>query len=649
MNLSVLDLPCADAGDKKLSIESAILRAADCAGLSEASPLARFASLRFQLALVRRALRGPATLEEWKARWRAGRFEKKAVGEYIEEWKDRFQLFDPKHPFMQEAALRGEEEKPAAYLASNLPADTNIAHFMHAYDASAGLGPAALAKGLLGLPVFATAGGRGIPAGINDAPPVYFFPLGPDHFQTLMLNLPIAPALEKDAPVWEGKRTSSGPIGFCEGLTWNPRRVLLGSLDEGVCALSGESAPGVVRRMVYQAGRSRSQERERPWLDPHVRVQTVKKPLPLRPPNPQASPDRFESFWRAQVMAILDAFEPDAETPPALCQLAGLLRDGVIKMTTVRIEVVALHSDGKAKLFCATNKLWTFPTPLLLEKEKRDAARALLSKLESRVNDNGRDHPGLAWKAAHHIHAREMERGAKAEKQKRLEDPLKAARAEAVPQIEAAAERVFLAWLENPRAPGEWVETELAGEANVETGTQKGGGDHRSRDDERDAQCEFVRAVANLTEADKWRFRGMLGRNPCSDVHAGHVFTEIFWPVRQKFKAHLDRESCWLVATLFAFNELPGGGRSGLDIGAAMARIRAWGYRGEHERKRAERRFQEMLRMERGQLALPLAELVRFLRKRAVAVDWERLLADLTAWNDAGQPVQRRWARQAGA
>ena len=477
---------------------------------------------------------------------------------------------------------------------------------------------------MLALSVFATAGGRGIPAGINDAPPVYFFPVGENQFQTLLLNLPFAAVLENDAPVWEGNRTSSGPIGFCEGITWMPRQILLGPLEPGACTLTGNAKHGIVRRMIYQAGRSRTQERDRAWLDPHVRIQTdKKKALPLRPPNPQGSPDRFESFWRTQVLSILDAFEPDAQTPPALCQLASLLRDNVIKMDTVRIEIVALHSDGKAKLFGATNKLWAFPTPTLLEKEKRDAMRVILSELDTHVER-------MVWRAAKH----------------RYDSVTIGRKASLRAQFESAAERIFLRWLGDPMPLGEWIQSELDCAVNGAFSSSKKTGE---LSESSEAQCAFISQLFVLSAGDKTRLRAMLGRNPCWDVQAGDLFTGIFWPLRQKKLGRLERESCWIVATLFAFNELPGGERAGMDIGAVTGHVKSWGFRNDHEKKRAERRFKNLLQMDRAQLALPLAVLIRILRKRNVPVDWTRLLTDLTEWNAEGKPVQARWKHQAGS
>ena len=131
MSLSILELECRTANDK-FSMASALFNAADYSGLDEASPVYRFAIQRFQLAILRRALRGPETMGEWKAIWKTGCFDNKAITDYLKKWIGRFDLFDSKTPFLQSAALRGEDEKPSAYLASTLSADTNIAHFAHA-------------------------------------------------------------------------------------------------------------------------------------------------------------------------------------------------------------------------------------------------------------------------------------------------------------------------------------------------------------------------------------------------------------------------------------------------------------------------------------------------------------------------------------
>jgi CRISPR system Cascade subunit CasA len=102
-------LPCeTPAGERiELGIRTVLHRAHELAALHDESPLVTAVLHRLLLAILDRALQ-PKTRDDWLALWRAERLPAAEIDAYLEKWKERFDLFHPKRPFMQVAGL---EEK----------------------------------------------------------------------------------------------------------------------------------------------------------------------------------------------------------------------------------------------------------------------------------------------------------------------------------------------------------------------------------------------------------------------------------------------------------------------------------------------------------------------------------------------------------
>lgn len=78
--------------------------------------------------------------------WDANRLDTDAAGTYLHEWEDRFDLFDPTHPFMQDPDLRVKIPKPARTLT---PWDRDRGQFGPALDRRDTIPAADAAVGLL--------------------------------------------------------------------------------------------------------------------------------------------------------------------------------------------------------------------------------------------------------------------------------------------------------------------------------------------------------------------------------------------------------------------------------------------------------------------------------------------------------------------
>src|SRR5262249_5565710 len=161
--------------------------------------------------------------------------------------RDRFDLFDPRHPFYQTADPGDAEPVSVAYLAMQLPKADRAAWFVHAHEDQHALCPACCARQLATLPPLAFAGGStppqrgkgarvGYKAGLNGANALYVLLHGETLFQTLLWNYALPPARPPqaddaaDRPAWAGDGTVGrgaevARVGYVRSLTWQPRRV----------------------------------------------------------------------------------------------------------------------------------------------------------------------------------------------------------------------------------------------------------------------------------------------------------------------------------------------------------------------------------------------------------------------------------------
>src|SRR5690606_34588907 len=177
------------------------------------------------------------------------------ITDYLGEFRDRFDLLHPEHPFYQVADLRAEKKQIYGLerLIGDVPAGLPFLT-TRAGSGMESISPAEAARWLVHCQAYDTSGiktgavgdprvkgGRGYPIGTGSVGS-----LGGDHLEgvtmreTLLLNLvPIAPgwqhADERDLPVWErAPQTAAeepdatrGPYGLLSLYTWQSRRIRL--------------------------------------------------------------------------------------------------------------------------------------------------------------------------------------------------------------------------------------------------------------------------------------------------------------------------------------------------------------------------------------------------------------------------------------
>lgn len=200
----------------EVSLTDALLHAGDYAALAETSPPNLIALYRVLLAVTHRAL--ITHHGTWKDTDRAGWFRKglpeAPIRAYLEQWRERFWLFHPQHPFMQVAALAEAEEtkeklKPWTQIALEGANGNTPVMFDHSLDDSPTAIPVALAcRNLLGFLQFTPGGLVKIFRDADKAGPLAntaaVMPSGQTLAETLLVGLhPWNAKAMDDQPAWE--------------------------------------------------------------------------------------------------------------------------------------------------------------------------------------------------------------------------------------------------------------------------------------------------------------------------------------------------------------------------------------------------------------------------------------------------------------
>ncbi|MEV4135498.1 type I-E CRISPR-associated protein Cse1/CasA [Dactylosporangium sp. NPDC049742] len=315
-------------------------------------PTQNFALLRLALAVLHRATDGPPGESAWRGLWQDPQLPLADITDYLEAFRDRFDLLHPTHPFYQVADLRAGNDRafglerliadvpngepyltartgPA--LQSTPPADAArwLVH-CQAFD------PSGIKTGAVGDP--RVKGGRGYPLGVASVGALGGVYLeGATLRETLLLNLvPVAPgwrsANEQDLPVWEREphtaveepTATRGPYGVLGLYTWQSRRIrLFGDRDAitGAVIAYGDILDWQDRHLL---------EPMSVWGRSGPREQKLKRtPVYLPRPHPH---DR--ALWRG-LQTLLPPAPPGGEpsqrlSPMVLQWLARLRVSGVV-------------------------------------------------------------------------------------------------------------------------------------------------------------------------------------------------------------------------------------------------------------------------------------------------------------------------------
>ncbi len=338
---------------REVSLRGLFEQAGDIRMIACELPTQTFAILRLALAILHRSTGGPHGEASWQALWRASRLPVDDLTDYLVEFRDRFDLFHPQHPFYQVADLQAEKE--GTYGLERLIAD--VPNGMPFLTARAGTGmesisaaeaarwlvhcqafdPAGIKTGAVGDPRVKKGKGYSIGVGsLGSLGGIYLD--GATLRETLLFNLvPIGAnwqrADDRDLPVWERDPHTAaeesditrGPYGVLSLYTWQSRRIRLfgdaGGVTGAMIAI-GDRFGWQDRQLLEPMsvwGRSAPREREQ-------------KRIPIYLPRPH---DHTRALWRG-LQTLLpppapSTGEPSQRLSPMVLQwLARLTLDGVV-------------------------------------------------------------------------------------------------------------------------------------------------------------------------------------------------------------------------------------------------------------------------------------------------------------------------------
>lgn len=364
-------LPAVDTGGKPtvVGLLSLFDRAHELRELTLETPDVTAAVYRMLLAILHRAYAGPKNLKEWKEIWKSGRFDSQRVRDYLIKWQDRFDLWDAKHPFLQDPTISLADPEPVSRLFFEKAQGNNPTLFDHTLDAiHETIDAATAARRLLGIQLAALGGrvsGGATPAVASPfAASVSFFVVGENLFQTLTLNLHVyagpqpIPSLENDAPSWECTPPNGdgrAPKGHLDLMTWRPRRWLLQAADQDGRVICGVGAGGEGDRLeLAERGNFR---------DPFAayRVSTDAGFVPLK-----VDPER--ALWRNS-LPLFSGDSNDGLQPAVLAQIASLIAEKVLPRTTLYRLLAVGYAIDKAKKRMGREEAFSIPGQLLLEQK----------------------------------------------------------------------------------------------------------------------------------------------------------------------------------------------------------------------------------------------------------------------------------------
>lgn len=347
--IPVLDL---GGGQREVSLRELFTQAHELRMISCELPTQTFAILRLALAILHRATGGPPGESAWRALWRSPTLPGD-VGEYLDEYRDRFDLLHPDTPFYQVAGLR--TAKGETFGLERIVADVPNGHQYLTSRAGSGMekmslseaarwvvhcqafDPSGIKSGAVG--DSRVKGGKGYPIGVGVVGSLGGIYLeGQMLRETLLLNLvPVGPGLlstdERDLPAWErgpyGAKeesdTTRGPFGVLGLYTWQSRRLRLYGARNGITGAmvaNGDKIEWQDRHLMEPMsvwGRSAPREKEL-------------KRTPVYLPRPH---DSSRALWRSLTTLLPQPLpsngEPSQRLSPLVMQwLARLSNRGIV-------------------------------------------------------------------------------------------------------------------------------------------------------------------------------------------------------------------------------------------------------------------------------------------------------------------------------
>jgi CRISPR type I-E/ECOLI-associated protein CasA/Cse1 len=280
--IPILDL---DGNRKEVGILDALENAHKYRSVVASSPTVTYGIYRLLINFLMDIHR-PETRSEITELFKQGSFDIEAIKRYYENCNalgERFDLFDEKYPFLQQAEFYKPEqvkegkgsfikEDPMAKLAVDIPVGNNHLHFNHAIESSHVFTSKECIQILCTIPCFFLRYDKGSYFGITGQPPVFFLAGGENLFETLALSMFTKAQyseFEWGLPLWrqEKQKENLYPITIMDGLYSPSKQIQL-------LAEENESGMVEVKRVKYAEGvfyKSLFEgQKTFLWKDPHA-------------------------------------------------------------------------------------------------------------------------------------------------------------------------------------------------------------------------------------------------------------------------------------------------------------------------------------------------------------------------------------------
>lgn len=323
------------------------------------NPPTTLAIHRFLLAILHRAYQGPKDIDHWEE---IQQDDGKQAIVYLEKWCDRFDLFHPEYPFMQDVEIP-EESSGDVYLAHVLHGNNTSTVFCHEHEWShSSLSIPEAARLVLRLHNFDTGGRK---TGATESAAV--LPMmdaanvlvkGQNLCETLLLNLIQYDGDEKpcvatgdDLPCWERlaqKPKERLPVGYIDYLTYQWRRVKLFVRGDRVVRVAlhpGDRLPKDLSASQWECGIAYRMTKKG-WMT--VRL------------------NQSRSLWRDSAVFLQSSSEASS-CPRILEWVANLKAEQDLIQSTVHLQVLGLNVDNAKPLGWTSQQ---FAAPLLYLKNK---------------------------------------------------------------------------------------------------------------------------------------------------------------------------------------------------------------------------------------------------------------------------------------
>ena len=360
-----------DGTRAELGIRDTLLRGKDIAVIENPSPLVVASLHRFLLAVLYRALEGPTDIDQAKGWFKAGLPADK-IEAYLAKWRERFWLFDEKHPFFQIADFEPKTWRAWTVLAAEHNADNAKVLFDHIDVTRADtVSPGTAARWLLATQTFSVSAGKSELSHTGTAPSAtaaMALPLGRNLEDTLLLSLvpQNRAVVAQDLPVWERNADSLASLkscakrainGYADRYTWRTRSIRLRT-----------DAVGDVNLLAFASGvENASNDASDPMLA--YRIDKDKGRLPIQ--------FKDRGLWRD-----FDSLLPDkARLAPGVIEHAAALTR-LSRERFPRSMMVLGQTNNKAKIEYWRMELFALPQALLGDRAIRTEIRQLLGDAE---------------------------------------------------------------------------------------------------------------------------------------------------------------------------------------------------------------------------------------------------------------------------